>query len=188
MEFFIICFVICITCIILLFRNDKSQARIQKEKVRLINLKIDDLRIKYNKLIILGYESNNKELYYVGFDNVNKELLIKTKWHAESNIKYDNIIGVELIENGKTTLSFGSIATGFAVAGSTGAIIGAMNKKNIIVNRKIRFTLNDFDNPSYEMNLLNNGDNTGFWNDIASEANKIMETINYVIRNKQEVM
>lgn len=186
MDIYIIFLFIMLICIYLLLKNKQqfSSSETQKQKIKSINSKVDELKIKYDKLICLGYEKSIDELYYIGFDNNNKELGIKTKGFVEKIISYDKLIGVEFVENGKTTLSIGNIVTGALLANGTGAIIGAMNKKNTITDRKIRFTLNDFDNPLYEMNLLNNGDNTGFWEDIVFEANKIMNTVKYIIDNK----
>ena len=135
------------------------------------------LRNKYDKVILFGYEKNNEKLNYAGFDNSKKELKLRTKGNPDFIIKYEDIENVELIENNKTTLSLKNIALGGAIAGGVGMILGGMEKKEKVISRKIKFTLNDFDTPSYIIDLINNGGTKEYGIDVLFEANKLIDTI-----------
>lgn len=177
MEIIIICFIVAMFCIILLIADSKDKDK----SIKAVSIKSNELRCRFDKIILLGFESSNGVLNYVGFDNKNKSLAIKSKGYSEKIIRYDDITKIELIENGKTSMSISNIIGGAVLAGSAGAIIGAMNKNEKIVSRRLKFSLNDFNNPSYELNLIDNGKTYEYRIDLILETNKLIDTIKYII-------
>jgi hypothetical protein len=147
-----------------------------------IDDKLIELNSMFDKVIKLGYI--NQELNYVGFNNKSRTITIKSKEFLNLIIKYDDIVNVEYIENGNSTMSVGNVIGGAILAGSTGAIIGAMNKKQKITSRKIKFTLNNFNNPSFELDLVWYGLNASYGIDTMTEVNKLIDTLKYIINNK----
>ncbi|MPM02480.1 hypothetical protein SDC9_48729 [bioreactor metagenome] len=180
METAILLFMISIMCFIGAWISFKNQAN----TIQSINKVIDNLKNTYDKVIPLGYR--NDELSYVGFNNKTRCITIKTKG-TNNTINYNDIVKVELIENGRTTMSIGNVIGGAVLAGGTGAIIGAMNKNEKIISRKVKFSLDNFDNPSYEINLLDTGKTAECGIDIIAEANKLMDTVKYIVDNKQKI-
>lgn len=177
MGYVILIFIIIISAIV--YAN-----YVANDNTKNIKDKFNKLNNEFDKVVALGYERNDGILNYIGFDNTNKIMVIKTKNQKEQNIKYNEIISAELIENGESVLNIGSIIGGSVIAGGTGAIIGAINKKNKIISRGIKLNLDSFDNTSYWINLLDNGVYVGFIPDIVSGESKIIDTINYILRNK----
>lgn len=177
MEMAILFFMISIMCLIGLIVSSKNQSMNMKSTYS----KTDELKIQYEKVIALGYDKNI--LNYVGFNNKNNTITIKTKG-LEEIISYNDINKVELLENNKLVMSVANIAMGGVVLGGAGVILGGMNKKEKIISKKIKFELNNFDNPSYEIDLLNVGKTIEYGIDINDSANKIMDTVKYIIENK----
>lgn len=176
--------IIFITIVVLLIIMIKISINNNKEELEIISKKLNELNGKFDKLILLGFDYTLK---YVGFNNTDKTITINDNVLSEKIIKYDDITKVELIENGKTSMSMSNVIGGAILAGEAGAIIGAMNKKDIITSRKIKFSLNDFDNPSYEIDLLNTGKTHVVNINILSETNKLIDTLKYIVDNKQKI-
>lgn len=155
-----------------------------KDNTKNVQTQVETLNKFYDKLILLGYVRNNDELNYVGFNNNTEEMTIKTKDKSKYTIKYDDIIGAELVENNEVVMNIGSIVGGAILANSTGAIIGAMNKKNKVTSRAIKLNLDSFQNTTYWIDLLDNGVYVDFIPNVISDTNAIIDTINYILRNK----
>lgn len=175
--FSIICSFILMLCLLVLIIVVKIKSNSK------INTKINETNKKFDKMALLGYK--NKKLNYVGFNNKTKEITISADGVSDSFIKYDDIVKVELIENGKTTMSIGNVIGGAILAGGVGAIIGALNKNEKIISKEIKFSLNNFYNSSYEINMLDNNNIFEYGIDLASETKKIMDTVKYIIENKK---
>lgn len=177
MEMAILFFMISIMCLIGLIVSSKNQSTNTKSNY----IKIDELKVHYDKIIPLGYDKNI--LNYVGFNNKNNTITIKIK-ESEEIINYNDINKVELLENNKLVMSIANVAMGGVVLGGAGVILGGLNRKEKIISKKIKFELNDFDNPSYTIDLLNTGKTIEYGIDIDDSANKILDTIKYIIENK----
>lgn len=157
---------------------------ILKDNTKNVQAQVEALNKFYDKLVTLGYVRNNNELNYVGFNNNTKEMTIKTKDKSKYIIKYDDVIGAELVENNEVVMNIGSIVGGAVLLGSTGAIIGGMNKKNKVTSRAIKLNLDSFQNTTYWINILDNGVYVDFIPNAISDTNVIIDTINYILKNK----
>ena len=147
-----------------------------------IGRNVNELNNKYDKVIPLGYE-NNDNFNYVAFDNTTKEILIKNKGN-DTKIKYDDIVNVELVKNGKTTMSISNMVLGTVIAGGAGLVAGSLAKNEKITNFHLKFSLNNFNTPSHTIYLLNVGKTLDYGIDIETQANSIMDTVKYIIDNK----
>mgnify|MGYP000947692748 CR=1 FL=1 len=156
----------------------------RKIETEIVSKKISELNNIFDKVILLGFDYTLK---YVGFNNADRTITINDNVLSEKIIKYDDIVRVELIINGRTSMSMSNVIGGAILAGETGAIIGAMNKKEITTSKFIKFSLNDFNNPSYEIDLLNTGKTLGVDINLNSEIEKLMDTIKFIINNKQTI-
>jgi len=157
-------------CLMIYFKSKQANKN-------LINEKVTDLSSTFDKVIKLGYSNN--DLNYTGFNNKNKTLTIKNKSFPKFIVKYDDIMNVELIENGKSTISLSNIIGGAFLAGGVGAIIGSASKNYVVESRKIKFTLNDFNHPSYEIILSSLNFDNGI--NVLEEVDKLMDTVKYII-------
>lgn len=149
----------------------------------------EKIKNNYDKTIPYGSCIVQGKVPFVSFDNTNKELIINNHTNIEKHIKYENIVGVELIENGKASLSFGNIIGGSILAGDAGAVIGGMNKKNIVNSIKVKLSLNDFNEPSYEIETLfmypsGLDSKEQAIIDNRNAAQQIIDTLKFVINNK----
>lgn len=160
-----------------------------KGDIKAASINSEKLKSEYDKLIVLGCDSKS-QIGYVGFSNIKREIKIKPTMLSEYIIKYDDIVGIELIENGKTTLCVGNIIGGAVLAGGVGAILGGINKKQEITSMQVKFSIEDFFNPSYSLEMLNNGlrlnNSTKEENikNIRLDATQIIDTVKYIIGNK----
>jgi hypothetical protein len=59
---------------------------------------IADLNSRYDKLILLGFEKDIYNLNYAGFNNISREMTIKTKGMPRRIIKYEDITEVHISE------------------------------------------------------------------------------------------
>lgn len=172
--FFIIFILVLAFLIITLKKNNNIKESISRN--------ISELSNKYDKVIPLGYE-NNETLNYIAFNNNAKEILIKIKGN-NTKIKYDDIVNVELVKNGKTAMSISNMVLGTAIAGGAGLVAGSLAKNEKITNFHLKFSLNNFNNPSHTIYLLNVGKTLDYGIDIETQANSIMDTVKYIIDNK----
>lgn len=170
----------CIFCLAGLILSFK----LQNVEVKSAYNKTDKLKQEYDKVIPLGVK--NEQLNYAGFNNKTRNITFKIN-NEETKINYGDIVKAELIENGKTTMSVGNIVGGAILAGGTGAIIGAMNKNEKIISRKLIFELNSFENPSCTIDLFNLGKTLEVGIDAVSGANEILATIKFILNNKQTI-
>jgi hypothetical protein len=70
------------------------------------------------------------------------------------NIK--DINGVDINVNGNSTVNIGNAVVGGLIFGSVGSLLGGLSSmKQKINDIKIVFYINDFNNPSMEINMLN---------------------------------
>lgn len=155
-----------------------------KDNTKNVKTQIESLNKLYDKLVVLGYIRSNDELNYVGFNNTNREITIKVKSEQKYIIKYDEITSAELVENNEVVMNIGSIVGGAVLLGSTGAILGGMNKKNKITSRAIKLNLDNFYNTTRWINLFDNGIYVDFVPNVILDTNVIVDTINYILRNK----
>jgi len=111
---------------------------LQKNDERFLNSKLFDF---INTSFILISESGFialKSLYM-------KEIKIL-------NIK--DIVGFEIITNGKTTANAGGAVVGGLLFGGIGAVIGGIPKKEKITKMDFLFKVNDFNNPVIEIPII----------------------------------
>jgi hypothetical protein len=119
-------------------------------------------------------------------------------------IPYDNILKVELIENGNTVSSKSTVRTiggalvGGVLAGGAGAVVGGLSGRNKSENEissiKVKITIRDIDNPSLTIDAFNastmmadgkpikpNGIQSYLYEKATSDANKIHDIIQVII-------
>jgi len=183
MEVILFFFFVFILILVFLIATSSNNQSTIKYTISHLSREYDKLKADYDKLVLLGYEDSNK-LYYVGFKNEKKEIILNIKENPNYVIKYGELLGVELIEDNTSVMSAGNIIKGAVIAGDTGAIIGAMNKKEKVTKRIIRFSLNNFNTPTFELNLLYYGGSNQYGVDIYDATNKIMGTFKYIIENR----
>ena len=105
--------------------SDKNKKIVSESSKKLID--------EYDKVVVLNDVIMNNGIFpYVAFDNKNKKIAIQQRTFPLKEINYNNIVGVEIIEDGSSSLSFGNIIAGSMLAGEAGAIIGGMNKKSTV--------------------------------------------------------
>ena len=164
----------------------KNNEEVIKDKLKNIT--------QYDKIIDLKIRAINQNCNYVAFDNKNKKIIIENKQNYSDinineiyNINYDDIVGVELIENGTSVISFGNIIGGSILAGDAGAIIGGMSRKNLCNNILIKISVNDFNTPYKIITIIKEFNielKSNQYNIYKNRATEIIETIKYIINNK----
>ncbi len=171
--------------LIIVYAVNKSS----KDKI-IVSEASKNLFATYDKVIVLSENIINGIFTYVAFDNKNRKLIIQLYNTAIKYIDYDKIVGVELIEDGSTSLSFGNIIGGSILAGEAGAIIGGMNRKETVSNLSIKISLNDFNTPSYELIMFTGvkvKKSEKVYIESIKHSNEIMDTIKYILNNKQTI-
>lgn len=171
--------------LIIVYAVNKSS----KDKI-IVSEASKNLFATYDKVIVLSENIINGIFTYVAFDNKNRKLVIQLYNTAIKYIDYDKIVGVELIEDGSTSLSFGNIIGGSILAGEAGAIIGGMNRKDTVSNLSIKISLNDFNTPSYELIMFTGvkvKKSEKVYIESIKHSNEIIDTIKYIINNKQKI-
>ncbi len=171
--------------LIIVYAVNKSS----KDKI-IVSEASKNLFATYDKVIVLSENIINGIFTYVAFDNKNRKLIIQLYNTAIKYIDYDKIVGVELIEDGSTSLSFGNIIGGSILAGEAGAIIGGMNRKETVSNLSIKISLNDFNTPSYELIMFTGvkvKKSEKVYIESIKHSNEIIDTIKYIINNKQKI-
>lgn len=171
--------------LIIVYAVNKSS----KDKI-IVSEASKNLNAIYDKVILLSENLINGIFTYVAFDNTNRKLIIQLYNTAIKYIDYDKIVGVELIEDGSTSLSFGNIIGGSILAGEAGAIIGGMNRKDTVSNLLIKISLNDFNTPSYELVMFAGvkvKKSDKIYVESIKHSNEVIDTIKYILNNKQTI-
>ena len=181
-SFVIIILIIVVVCITL-----KSQSDVKSS----IDMESIKLKKTYDKFISLNFMFGpTDEVSYIGFKNMDKLIDIRNVQMGGINevfsVKYTDITGVELLENGSSVMSIGSIIGGSMLAGETGAIIGGMNKNNVCNSIKIKIVIDDFETPYRVFTIYSGSIKTDSikYQKLKENAVQIIETIKYVISKK----
>lgn len=122
--------------------------------------------------------------YFLIFDNKNQNLYIINTIKASYNeLKYNNIISIEIIEDGQLIFkksimrTIGGAITGGVIAGGAGAVVGGLSGDNTahkeIKSIIIKLLIRDINTPSVELKL-DNAFKT-------KQANQIKDSINVII-------
>ena len=114
---------------------------------------------------LANFKSTKKVGSSIEFDEVNRQWLIPDGlFGGKKNPRvysYDDIIEYELLEDGDTITKggLGSAVVGGILLGGVGAIVGGVTggrkSRSIINSLKIKITINDFQNPTEYINLIN---------------------------------
>lgn len=186
----LILIIIVVSFFAFIFKKAKENEQKDKEFISNTIATTTPAGIKCDKIIVLNETVVNNEFPYVAFDNNSKNVAIKKRTIPIKYINYDDIVGIELVEDGTTSLSFGNIVGGSLIAGGAGAVIGGMNKKDAVSNLTIKFSLNDFNNPSYEIDMIKGvkikKSDKRYMNSLKA-ANAVVDTVKYIINNKQKI-
>jgi hypothetical protein len=136
---------------------------------------------------------------YVEFDQKRKQFRLIPAISSRNKIQKvyncDDIIEYELLEDGITVTSggLGRAAVGGVLLGGVGAIVGGVTGKkksrSEIENFKIKLTLNDFQNPTVYVELLNKKKlktNSNKYKEMYEKAQEILSTLAVLQNNKGE--
>lgn len=99
-------------------------------------IKLDDITYGYRIYI----DENGKKL-----------LIINTNTLQNKFINFDDIIGMDVIEDGVGTNGVGRAIIGGVLFGGAGAIVGSNTGKKVVKNVKIVIYLNSISEPEYDM-------------------------------------
>ncbi|GEM_PF-4227025 len=179
--------IIGILILLVLKINENDKANTDKTTVTKTT---SQMMANYDKVIVLNDSIDNGIFPYVAFDNKNKKVTIQQSTLPIKEINYDDIMGIELIEDGSTSLSYGNIIGGSILAGEAGAIIGGMNKKDTVNYLSSKISINDFQNPSYEIIMIRGAKikkSDKAYTVSIQKLTEVMDTIKYIINNKQTI-
>jgi hypothetical protein len=134
---------------------------------------------------------------YIEFDQKRKQFrsipAISSRNKIQKVYYCDDIIEYELLEDGITVTSggLGRAAVGGVLLGGVGAIVGGVTGKkksrSEIENFKIKLTLNDFNNPTVYIELLNKKKiktNSNKYKEMYEKAQEILSTLAVLQNNK----
>jgi len=136
---------------------------------------------------------------YIEFDQNRKQFRLIPAISSRNKIQKvyncDDIIEYELMEDGNTVTSggLGRAAVGGVLLGGVGAIVGGVTgkkrSKSVIENFNIKLTLNDFQNPTVYIELLNKKKiktNSNKYKEMYEKAQEILSTLAVLQNNKGE--
>lgn len=103
-------------------------------------------------------------------------------------IKFDDILGMEIAENGQRKSGIGRAVVGGVLFGEVGAIVGAVTAKTAIDSMKIIFYINSISQPNLTIDLITNAVKTDSteYKEAFDFAKRIEATVK-VILNQNEI-
>jgi len=130
----------------------------------------------------------------IAFDDLNRLWKVTGGFLGTNKIySYDEIVEYELLEDGGVVASggVGRAIVGGLLFGGAGAIVGGVTagKKSVVNNMKIKVTVNNFNNPTVFINVLNSQARTdSFIYKMASEtAQNILSTFILIQKQKEQM-
>lgn len=111
--------------------------------------------ISVSKEYIYEYQEGllSKEIRFI-IDDVNKNIYLAETSDIFKRISYNDIMGCEIITDGKVSGSIKRAVVGGVLAGGVGAIVGTMTAKEHIMSYKLVLYINDVIEPRKEIVLI----------------------------------
>lgn len=142
------------------------------------------LDIAYNDV---AYKNN----FHVIVDDVNKKLFIYNGINGKNvDIKYEDILGMEIQEDGVKTNGVGRAVVGGVLAGGTGAVVGAITGRKTITSVKIIIYLKDVLNPQVTMEISHSSSiktDSITYRNITAFTNQVQATIKAIVNDDNEI-
>ncbi len=188
-EIILIFSVLIIVFVIIFIKKEVNNMKINNLKREEMLESIKNIN-SFDKICNLNFEQViNSTKYmdeiYLGFNNMNKQIVYNNNLNTTKLINYNDIIEVELIDNNSTIMSTASIITGAVIASGVGAILGGMNKKEVCKELSIKISINNFAKPFEIIPLVSHVyKGSAEYSDAIKISLEIIETIKYIINNK----
>lgn len=169
--------------------NDKTKQTIA-EKSEIID------KVIANKGIIKSSEISYVDIvyknnYHVIIDDSNKKLFIYNGIDGKNiSINYEDILGMEIQEDGVKTNGVGRAVAGAIIAGETGAVVGAVTGKKTIKNIKIVIYLSDVLNPQATILLTHSSNiktDSITYRNIMAFTSQLQATIKAIINSVDDI-
>ena len=163
--------------------NDKISSSISSDKAYMKNIGFcNDSDFGYDDSIY-GY------CVHVYIDDHNKKLLVANGMISQRYVlNYNDILGMEVQEDGVHTNGVGRAVVGGALFGGTGAVVGAVTGKKTVQNIRIILYLKDVINPKVEINFIDSRDikcDSDVYRYIRNFANHLDATVRAIIANNE---
>lgn len=147
-------FWVIVIIVILVFISNAQASRNNEKRINNINNNTNWM-VKNNFKCtseIKYYDSVYSNGFTIDVDNINKKLLISDVLSGSRRvINFNEVIGMEVLEDDISTNGIGRAAIGGILFGGAGAIVGANTAKKTLKTVKLILYLNNVDNPKYEM-------------------------------------
>ncbi len=180
----------CITTIVWLFTPSSSSikymANYEENKKKLnsfLNQYSVDKKYKVNDIVVAVCQYDKMLLIYDDISPVHNVLNYRA-------IPFNSIIECEIIEDNSTIMKggLGRAVAGAAIAGATGAIVGAATRKStdVINNLSIRIIANEVLNPYYNVEIISEtmDRKSEKYKQLFQETQKIYASVIAIINNK----
>lgn len=159
------------------------------EKSEIIDKVIANKGIKKSSEITyvdIAYKNN----YHVVIDDSNKKLFIYNGIDGKNiAINYEDILGMEIQEDGIKTNGVGRAVAGAVIAGEAGAVVGAVTGKKTVRNIRIVIYLTNVLNPQATITLTHSSDikiDSITYKNIMIFTSQLQATVKAIINNVGE--
>ena len=161
---------------------DKSQ-----EMIKVQNDAMEKEHVSVSKQVSFSVAHKQKIRFVV--DDKNKAVHFFYRENDHHEIPYDSLMGCELDYNGEVVGRAQRAIVGGVIAGTAGAIVGALTAKQEEADIKLKVYQNSISNPVICYNLLNASEDSFIAKDKGTQqeaiefANEVIAIINVILKN-----
>lgn len=186
---------VCSTCMGLAGLELKDYKKIQTYSVVDINRMIE-YNMK-NKLEIENFKTTKKIGGFIEFDDINKKWFIPKDKSSKAYPKiynYEDILEFELLKDGESVTKggIGKAVAGGLIFGGVGAIVGGSTgkktTKEVIKSLNIKITLNDINDPTEYINLIDFKTPKFEYQNIYTSTEEILSTLSIILEGNKTVL
>lgn len=192
MEGLVIAIVLIVFFLLFIFGMN-SQAQVKEKNYHKLEMLNDTFEKRgINRSAEITYiDTMNKNNYNVIVDDINKKLIIYNGIDGKHVfVNYEDILGMEVQEDGVKTNGVGRAVVGGVLAGGAGAVVGAVTGKKTVKNIRILIYLKDVLNPQVSIVLSHSSNikvDSMVYRNIMTFINQLQATIKAIIYDGQNI-